>query len=325
MSNFLHKIKEQARTDLKTIVLPEGEDERVREAAKIIADEKLARLIVFNTKDLEESEYIQLLDYKTSDKRDAYAHQLVDTMSKKGITLEDAYKLLDDELYYSVMMVKMGDADGMVAGAAHSTADTLRPALRILHTKPGIKTVSGFFYMVVPNSEYGHEGEFIFADCALVENPDSEQLVEIAHESAKSFEALSGEKARVAFLSYSTKGSAKGEMVDKVASAAQSFKESYPDIIADGELQLDAAIVPDVALRKAPNSSLEGRANVLVFPGIESANISYKLVQRLAKAKAFGPILQGIAKPVNDLSRGCKVEDIVGVVALSAVQAQIED
>ncbi|MDO5044474.1 MAG: phosphate acetyltransferase, partial [Coriobacteriia bacterium] len=262
-------------------------------------------------------EGVQVIDYRSHEKLDSYAHELAQLLAHKDVSLQDAYTLLEDELYFAVMMVKMGDADGLVAGAAHSTADTLRPALRILKTKPDVKTVSGFFYMVIPNDSYG-SGEYLFADCAIVENPSTEQLVEIAHESAKSFESFNDENARIAFLSYSTLGSAKGELVDKVAHAAQKFKEQYPEILADGELQLDAAIVKSVAERKAPESKLAGQANILIFPDLQSGNIAYKLTQRFAKAEAYGPILQGIAKPVNDLSRGTSVEDIIGVVAITA-------
>lgn len=324
MSKFLEKIKDIAKRDLKTIVLPEGNDPRIMQAAHIIEEEQLARVIILNNTDIQESDYIKTLDTSDKHKLDVYAHTLTELLAHKNLSLEDAYTLLEDELYYAVMMVKMGDADGMVAGACHSTADTLRPALRILRTKPGVKTVSGFFYMVVPDCEFGHNGEFVFADCALVENPSVDQLVEIAHESAVSFETFSEAKAKLAFLSYSTKGSAQNDMVTKIQTSAELFAERYPDLISDGELQLDAAIVPEVAQLKAKDSPLKGEANVLIFPNIESANISYKLVQRLAKAEAYGPILQGIAKPVNDLSRGCKVQDIVGVVALTAVQAHID-
>ena len=218
-------------------------------------------------------------------------------------------------------MVKAGDADGMVSGACHATADVLRPSLQILKTAPGTKLVSSFFLMEVPNCEYGANGTFIFPDCGLVQNPNSEELAVIAGSSAKSFELLVEEEPIVAMLSHSTKGSAKHADVDKVVSATEIAKEAYPNVKIDGEFQLDAAIVPSVGHSKAPNSDIAGKANVLVFPDLDAGNIGYKLVQRLAKAEAFGPITQGIAKPVNDLSRGCSADDIVGVVAITAVQA----
>ena len=232
--------------------------------------------------------------------------------------------LMNNYLYYGVMMIKMGDADGMVAGACHSTADTLRPCLQILKTKPGTKLVSAFFLMVVPDCEYGANGTFIFADSGLEQNPDPEKLAAIAYSSAESFELLVQQPAKVAMLSHSTMGSAKHADVDKVVEATRIVKEAHPELMVDGEMQLDAAIVPSVGKSKAPNSPVAGEANVLVFPDLDAGNIGYKLVQRLAKAEAYGPVTQGIAKPVNDLSRGCSAEDIVGVVAITAVQAQAQ-
>ena len=231
--------------------------------------------------------------------------------------------LLNQYLYYGVMMVKMGDADGMVSGACHSTADTLRPCLQILKTKPGTKLVSAFFLMVVPNCEYGANGAFVFADSGLNQNPTPDELSAIAASSAESFKLLVQEEPIVAMLSHSTKGSAKHALVDKVVEATKIANEKYPQLDLDGELQLDAAIVPSVAKAKAKGSEVAGHANVLIFPNLDCGNIGYKLVQRLAKAEAYGPMLQGIARPVNDLSRGCSAEDIVGVVALTAVQAQM--
>ena len=223
------------------------------------------------------------------------------------------------------MMVKMGDADGMVSGACHSTADTLRPCLQILKTKPGTKLVSAFFLMVVPDCEYGANGTFVFADSGLVQNPTSDELASIANSSAESFELLVGEEAKVALLSHSTKGSAKHADVTKVTDALALAKEQFPNLNVDGEFQLDAAIVPSVGASKAPGSPIAGKANVLVFPDLDAGNIGYKLTQRLAKAEAYGPVTQGIAKPVNDLSRGCSADDIVGVVAITSVQCQAQD
>ena len=227
-------------------------------------------------------------------------------------------------MYYACLMVKAGDADGVVSGACHSTANTLRPSLQIIKTKPGTKLVSAFFLMVVPNCEYGADGAFVFADSGLEQNPDPEKLAAIAACSAESFELLVQEEARVAMLSHSTKGSAKHADVDKVVEATRIVKEQHPELNVDGELQLDAAIVPSVGASKAPDSKVAGKANVLVFPDLDAGNIGYKLVQRLAKAEAYGPITQGIAMPINDLSRGCSADDIVGVIAITCVQAQAQ-
>jgi phosphate acetyltransferase len=240
----------------------------------------------------------------------------------KGMTPEKADETLKDPVFFGVMMVKKGQADGMVSGAVHSTADTLRPALQILKTAPGTKLVSSFFVMVVPESDFGVKGTLLFSDCGLVENPDAEQLSEIALSSAKSFQQLTGVEPSVAMLSYSTYGSAKNPLVDKVVEATRLAKAKAPALRLDGELQADAALVPSVGKSKAPGSPVAGTANVLVFPDLNAGNIAYKLVQRLAKAEAYGPVTQGIARPVNDLSRGCSADDIVGVVAITAVQAQ---
>ena len=266
---------------------------------------------------------IQVVDPATSDKTAAYIDKLVELRSKKGMTPEQAKEiLLNQYLYYGVMMVKMGDADGMVSGACHSTADTLRPCLQILKTKPGTKLVSAFFLMEVPNCEFGENGTFVFADCGLNQDPNPEELAAIAASSAESFRSLVGAEAAVAMLSHSTKGSAKHADVDNVVEATKIAKELAPELKLDGELQLDAAIVPSVGEAKAPGSEVAGHANVLIFPNLDAGNIGYKLVQRLAKAEAYGPVTQGIAAPVNDLSRGCSADDIVGVVAITAVQCQ---
>jgi phosphate acetyltransferase len=265
---------------------------------------------------------IKIEDPLKSDKTEEYSRIFYELRKSKGISLEQASEIMKNPLYFGVMMVKNGDADGMVAGAANSTADTLRPALQILKTAPGTKLVSAFFVMVVPDCEYGKDGTFIYADCGLVENPDAEQLSEIAIASAKSFKTLVQEEPKVAMLSYSSYGSAKSELTEKVITATKLAKEKAPDVAIDGELQGDAALVPAIAKTKAPESNVAGKANVLIFPDLNCGNIAYKLTERLAKAEAYGPITQGIAKPVNDLSRGCSAEDIVGVVAITAIQAQ---
>ena len=325
---FIDVIKERAKAANKTIVLPETEDRRTYEAAAQILKEGIAKIILVGSEEAVKkgSEGLDLtgavvVDPATSDRTQAYIDKLVELRQKKGMTPEQAKEiLLNQYLYYGVMMVKMGDADGMVSGACHSTADTLRPCLQILKTKPGTKLVSAFFLMVVPNCEYGADGTFIFADSGLNQNPNPEELAAIAGSSADSFELLVEKEPIVAMLSHSTKGSAKHADVDKVVEATRLAKEQYPDLKLDGEFQLDAAIVPSVGASKAPGSDIAGKANVLIFPDLDAGNIGYKLTQRLAKEEAYGPITQGIAAPVNDLSRGCSAEDIVGVVAITAVQ-----
>ena len=329
---FIDVIKDRARADKKVIVLPESEDRRTYEAAAQIMKEGIADIVIVGTEEqvAEVGAGLDLTGVKVVDpakdpKAPEYIEKLVELRSKKGMTKEQATDILMNQyLYYGVMMVKMGDADGMVSGACHSTADTLRPCLQILKTKPGTKLVSAFFLMVVPDCEYGANGTFIFADSGLEQNPDPEKLAAIAYSSAESFELLVQQPAKVAMLSHSTMGSAKHADVDKVVEATRIVKEAHPELMVDGEMQLDAAIVPSVGKSKAPNSPVAGEANVLVFPDLDAGNIGYKLVQRLAKAEAYGPVTQGIAKPVNDLSRGCSAEDIVGVVAITAVQAQAQ-
>jgi len=326
---FLEQISERARKDIKTIVLPESSDIRTIKAAAMVQQKGIARIALVGKEeeikklagDLDISKAI-IVDPETSPDFDKYADALYELRKAKGMTPEKARELMKDETYWGVMMVKMGDADGMVSGAAHSTADTLRPALQILKTAPGTKLVSSFFIMIVPDCEYGSNGTFVFADCGLVENPSAEDLSEIALASAKSFENLVGGEPKVAMLSYSSYGSAKSDLTQKVIDATRLAKQKAPDLLLDGELQADAALVPSVAASKAKGSPVAGKANVLIFPDLNCGNISYKLVQRLAKAEAYGPITQGIAKPVNDLSRGCSAEDIVGVIAITAVQAQ---
>ncbi|RDY33006.1 phosphate acetyltransferase [Lachnotalea glycerini] len=327
---FIDTIKERAKVDKQTIVLPETEDRRTYEAVATILKEGIANVVLVGSKDAVEEgskgldiSGAVIVDPTTSEKTSTYIDKLVELRQSKGMTQEQAREiLLSNYLYYGVMMVKLGDADGMVSGACHSTADTLRPCLQILKTKPGTKLVSAFFLMVVPDCEFGANGTFIFGDAGLEQNPDPEKLAAIAASSAESFKLLVQEEPIVAMLSHSTKGSAKHADVDKVVEATKIAKELYPNIEIDGELQLDAAIVPSVGQSKAPGSKVAGRANVLVFPDLDAGNIGYKLVQRLAKAEAYGPVTQGIAKPVNDLSRGCNADDIVGVVAITAVQAQ---
>ena len=329
---FIDVIKDRARADKKVIVLPESEDRRTYEAAAQIMKEGIADIIIVGTEEqvAEVGAGLDLTGIKVVDpakdpKAPEYIDKLVELRSKKGMTKEQATDILMNQyLYYGVMMVKMGDADGMVSGACHSTADTLRPCLQILKTKPGTKLVSAFFLMVVPDCEYGANGTFVFADSGLEQNPDPEKLAAIAASSAESFELLVQQPAKVAMLSHSTMGSAKHADVDKVVEATRIVKEAHPELMVDGEMQLDAAIVPSVGKSKAPNSPVAGEANVLVFPDLDAGNIGYKLVQRLAKAEAYGPVTQGIAKPVNDLSRGCSAEDIVGVVAITAVQCQAQ-
>ena len=332
---FIEILKERAKANIKTIVLPETEDKRTLEAADKILKQGIAKLILIgNVEEVKKSaaesgfdiEGAQIVDPATNEKTPAYIDKLVELRQKKGMTPEQAKEiLLNQYLYYGVMMVKMGDADGMVSGACHSTADTLRPCLQILKTAPGTKLVSAFFLIVVPDCEYGANGAFIFADSGLVQDPNPEELAAIAKSSAESFRLLVQEEPIVAMLSHSTKGSAKHPLVDKVLEATRIAKENYPELKLDGEFQLDAAIVPSVGASKAPGSDVAGKANVLIFPNLDAGNIGYKLAQRLAKAEAYGPITQGIAAPVNDLSRGCSADDIVGVVAVTSVQAQAYD
>ena len=327
--NFLEKISERAKKDIKTIVLPESSDIRTLKAAAMVQEKGLANIVLVGKEneiktlagDLDISK-AKIVDPEASDKFEEFAAAFYEMRKAKGMTLEKAKEVIKDELYWGVMMVKMGMADGMVSGAVHSTADTLRPALQILKTAPGTKLVSAFFVMVVPDCEYGADGVFIYSDSGLVENPSADDLSEIAIASAKSFKSLVQTEPKVAMLSYSTYGSAKSELTEKVIAATKLAKEKAPDLKLDGELQADAAIVPSVGKSKAPGSNIAGEANVLIFPDLNCGNIAYKLTQRLAKAEAYGPVTQGIAKPVNDLSRGCSAEDIVGVVAITAVQAQ---
>ncbi|MDR0978731.1 MAG: phosphate acetyltransferase [Lachnospiraceae bacterium] len=328
---FIEGIKEKAKSNLKTIVLPEANDIRVLEAAAIVEEEGFAKIVLVGEeekiKELAKENNINISSAKIinpakSEKYEEYSNSLFEIRKSKGMTEEDAKKLMLDPVYYGMMMVKLEEADGLVSGALHSTADTLRPALQIIKTEPGTKLVSAFFLMCVPDCEYGENGTLLFADCGLNVNPTAEEMSEIAISSAKSFEKFVGKESKVAMLSFSTYGSAKGELVDKVVEATKLAREKAPSLKLDGEMQLDAALIPEVAELKAKGSEVAGHANTLIFPDLQSGNIGYKLVHRFAKATAYGPICQGVAKPVNDLSRGCNVEDIVGVVAITALQAQ---
>ena len=327
MSTFLDEMFAKAKSNLKTIVLPEGADERTISAAKAASEAGIANLIVLSEQAIPELEAcgIKVINHKTSELREELANSLFELRKHKGVDLEKAYELLNDELYFGVMLVKAGYAHGMVSGACHSTADVLRPSLQILKTSPGVSLVSTFFIMIVPDCEYGSDGVFLFSDCGLEVQPNSEKLAQIGIASANSWTRFFSDVPRVAFLSHSSYGSAKNDDASKVQEAVKLAKEIAPEIEIDGELQLDAAIVPEVAALKAPNSNVAGKANVLIFPDLDAGNIGYKLVQRLAHAQAYGPITQGIAAPVNDLSRGCSAQDIIGVIAITCVQAQANE
>ncbi|MFT3738615.1 MAG: phosphate acetyltransferase [Breznakibacter sp.] len=328
---FINQLKEKAKANIKTIVLPEGYEERTLKAADVVLGEGFAKIILIgNPADigakarqlgLANISKSTVVDPESHDKIDLYADMMVEIRKSKGLTKEQALKLVKDPLYLSVMMIKNGDADGEVAGADNATGDVLRPAFQYVKTMPGISVVSGAFLMMIPDKSFGENGMMVFADCAVHPNPTAEELAEIAVATGRTTRAIAGFEPRIAMLSFSTKGSAKHEMVDKVVKATELAKAMAPDLKIDGELQSDAAIIPEIGQKKAPGSDIAGKANVLVFPTLETGNIAYKLVQRMAHAEAIGPILQGMAAPINDLSRGCSVSDIVNLVAITANQA----
>lgn len=329
--DFVSKMKELAKSDLKKIVLPEGNEERNLKAAEIIYSEKIAEVILVGSREEIETnakkfgvniEGITIEDPATSERTKAYAEGLYELRKKKGVTQTMAENIVLDPMYFATMMVKNDDAHGMVSGAVHTTGDLLRPGLQIIKTAPGISVVSSFFIMLLKDKSFGEDGQMLFADCAVNPNPNADELAAIAVATAESAKRLMKFDPKVAMLSFSSYGSAKHELVTKVVEATKKAQEMRPDFMIDGELQLDAAIVESVGKKKAASSPVAGKANVLVFPDLQAGNIGYKLVERLAGADAIGPICQGFAKPINDLSRGCSVEDIVNVVAITAVQAQ---
>lgn len=330
--SFINKIKNEAKKEIKTIVLPESDDLRILEATEMIIQEGFADIILIGNPDeinniaAENNINIskaKIINPSTYSKFSKYASDLYELRKAKGMTLDQAKDLLmNNSRYFAAMIVKEGDADGFVSGASHPTSDTLRPALQILKTAPGTKLVSAFFIIDLPDKQYGENGIFVFADCGLNEYPDAEALSEIAISSAKSFKELVGEEPRIAMLSYSTHGSANSPLTEKVIEATKLLKEREPELICDGEIQLDAAIIPEVAKLKAPDSPLQGKSNILIFPDLDAGNIGYKLTQRFGHAEAYGPLCQGVSRAVNDLSRGCSSKDIVGVVAITALQAR---
>ncbi len=328
---LINQIKENAKKVNKKIVLPEGEEERTLKAADIILNEGYAELVLLGNKGKIEEKATEwglknvhkatIIDPQNNPRKNFYAEMLFEIRKKKGMTMEEAMRLVEDPLYLGILLIKNKEVDGEVSGAEHATGDVLRPAFQIVKTLPGISVVSGAFIMIMKDKQWGDNGIMVFADCAAHPNPNEEELAQIAVASAHTAKAIAGLDPRVAMLSFSTKGSAKHEMVDKVVNATRIAHEMAPDLKIDGELQADAAIVPKVGASKAPGSPIAGKANVLVFPTLEVGNIAYKLVQRLAGAEAIGPIMQGMAAPINDLSRGCSVDDIVNLVAITANQA----
>lgn len=328
---LIERIKEKAKSNIKTIVLPEGEERRTIEAAAIVSNEKIARPILLGNRDIimktadelgADISTITIIDPKSSDKSEFYAQQLYELRKSKGLEPEQAAKLMTDPMYYGIMMVKLQDADGLVSGAVHTTGDMLRPALQVIKTKPGTKLVSSSFLMECPDSSIGEDGLLVYADCVVVPCPTAEELAHIAVSAAQTAKSLCGiEEPRVAMLSFSTKGSAEHELVDKVREAVRMAHSLAPELKLDGEMQFDAALVPEIAASKAPQSPVAGHANVLIFPDLQAGNIGYKITQRIGKAECFA-VLQGLAKPCNDLSRGCSVDDIVNTIAMTAVQAQ---
>ncbi|MDP4223932.1 MAG: phosphate acetyltransferase [Bacteroidota bacterium] len=328
---LLDRIRFNAKKHNMRIVLPEGYEERNLRAADIALAEGLAQIILIgdpyeiaaHAKQLGLTNIgkAKIVNPKSHEKKEKYIDLMVELRKSKGLTREEAARLIEDPLYLGVLMIKSGDADGEVSGADHATGDVLRPALQYVKTAPGISVVSGAFIMILPEKTYGEEGVLVFADGAVHPNPTDRELAEIGIATAHTARAIAGFEPKIAFLSFSTKGSAKHEMVDKVVNATRIAQEIAPDLMIDGEFQADAALVESIGQKKAPGSKIAGKANVLIFPNLESGNIAYKLVQRLAKAEAIGPILQGMAAPINDLSRGCSVNDIVCMIAITANQA----
>lgn len=333
LDGIVAKMAQKVKQDLKTIVLPETEDARVLKAASIILKEEIAKIILIGDeneiKALCQKENIdmpfskvEIINNLTSSKSEEYANLLYELRKNKGMTIDIAKETIKDKVYFATLMVKANDADGLVSGAIHSTSDTLRPALQVIKAAEGIKNVSSFFLMETPKKQFGDEGVMLFSDCGLIEFPTVDQLVDITIESAQSYRLLTGEEPRVALLSYSTKGSAKNEAIDKLVEVLRILKEKNVDFDVDGEFQLDAAIIPEVAKLKAPDSKVAGKANVLIFPNLEAGNIGYKMAQRFGDALALGPVTQGLKKPVNDLSRGSSVDDIVGTIIVTCIQAK---
>jgi phosphate acetyltransferase len=328
---LLDRIKQNAKNHNKRIVLPEGYEERNVRAADATIEESLARIILIGNPDeiythgkklgLKNLGKATIIDPKKHEKKEHYAKMMVELRKHKGMTLEEASKLIEDPLYLGVLMIKNGDADGEVSGADHATGDVLRPAFHYVKTVPGISVVSGAFIMILPDKNFGENGVIIYADGAVHPNPTDKELAEIAVATAHTTRAICGFEPKIAMLSFSTKGSASHEMVDKVVSATKIAKEMAPDVMIEGELQADAALIEAIGQKKAPGSKIAGKANVLIFPDLNCGNIAYKLTQRLAHAEAIGPILQGMAAPINDLSRGCSVSDIVSMIAITANQA----
>ena len=328
--SVIDEIVKKAKSNKKRIVLPESEDIRILKAASKITIDNIADIILIGNEDAilktcdDENidiSKVKIVDNLKSEKLDIYANELYNLRKNKGVTLDIAYEMLKDNMYFATMMVKMGEADGMVSGASHSTADTLRPALQIIKSNENVKTVSSFFVMETNNKSLGLDGKFIFADCGLVAYPTKEELVDIVISSRKSFKDMFEEEPKIAMLSYSSKGSAKHENIDKLNDVVNIVKGIDKNITIDGELQLDAAIIEEVAKLKAPESNVAGHANILIFPDLDAGNIGYKIAQRFGNMIALGPVTQGLKKPVNDLSRGCNVDDIVGVVAITCLQA----
>ncbi len=324
-------IREKAKKNPKIIVLPEGEEPRMIKAAETIINEGFASLIFLGIEEnikskarelgIDLSNKIRIINPKGSEKLKEYAESYYQLRKNKGVSSDEAYQLLENPLYFGALMVYHDDADGLVAGSINATGDVFRPALQTIKTAPGINIVSSSFVMVIPDCPYGEKGVMVFADCALNPEPNAQQLADVAIASAATGKALVGFEPKVAMLSFSTKASGKHPLVDKVIEATKIAKEKKPELLIDGELQADAALIPSIGERKAPNSKIAGKANVLIFPDLHSGNIAYKLIERLAKAEAIGPISQGMRKPVNDLSRGCSAEDIVNVVAITVLQA----